>query len=73
MTARSPQRDRLLDSELTLLRQEWVDASRAWAQAIFDTSATGTSLTDDQRAALGRYRAAAAAYFDHPRIKATAS
>jgi hypothetical protein len=56
---------------LTRLRQEWVAAYRAWTKAI-GSAAARANLTDDQRAALRRYRAAEAAYFGHPSMRAPA-
>jgi len=55
--------DRFPDHELGRLRREWVGAYRAWTQIADDKALTSSRLTDDQRAAFCRYRAAETAYF----------
>jgi hypothetical protein len=60
-------RDGRLDHDLARLRREWVAAYRAWTQVADDKALTSTGLTDEQRAALHRYRAAETAYFTHLR------
>ncbi len=56
-----------LDHDLARLRCEWVAAYRAWTQVADDRALTSTGLTDEQRAALDRYRAAETAYFTNLR------
>ena len=53
----------LLDHELALLRRRWVAAYRAWTQVAEEKALSSTRLTEQQRAALHRYRAAETAYF----------
>ena len=53
--------DRLHD--LARLRREWVAAYRTWTQVAEDKALASTNLTDEQRAALRRYRAAETTYF----------
>jgi hypothetical protein len=48
---------------LARLRRRWVAAYRAWTQVANDMALTSTGLTDVQRAAQRRYRAAESAYF----------
>jgi len=55
--------DRLFDHNLARLRREWVAAYRAWTHVAEYKALTSTNLTDEQRAALRRYRAAETAYF----------
>jgi len=55
--------DGLLGHDLPRLRREWVAAYRAWTHVAEDKALTSTNLTDEQRAALRRYRAAETAYF----------
>jgi hypothetical protein len=55
--------DGLLDHDLARLRREWVAAFRTWTHVAEDKTLTSTNLTDEQRAALRRYRAAETAYF----------
>jgi len=73
MTEDSLSNNHLPDPELERLRQEWVDAHGAWTQVVGNAHATGSNLTDEQRAALGRHRAAETAYFSHPRMQIPAS
>jgi hypothetical protein len=63
--------DGFLDHDLARLRREWVAAYRAWTQVADGRALTSTGLTDGQRAALGRYRAAEATYFTHLRTTPT--
>ena len=55
--------DGLLGRDLARLRREWVAAYRSWTHVAEDKALTSTNLTDEQRAALHRYRAAETAYF----------
>jgi hypothetical protein len=57
-----------VDYELTRLRHVWVDAYWAWTRIAGDKAATNTGLSDEQHAALRRYRAAETAYHDHRRM-----
>jgi hypothetical protein len=57
-----------VDRELARLRPEWVAAYRAWTQVAEEKSLTSSRLTDEQRTALRRYRAAEAAYFTRLRM-----
>ena len=57
--------DGLAGHNLARLRRQWVAAYRAWIQVADDLPMTSIGLTDVQRAALRRYRAAEAAYFTH--------
>jgi len=63
-----PRSERPLDHDLARLRSEWVAAYRAWTQIAEDKALTSTRLTDEQRAALRRYRAAETAYFTRLRM-----
>jgi hypothetical protein len=58
----------LVDRDLARLRPEWVAAYRVWRQVAPEKALTSTSLTDEQRTALRRYRAAEAAYFNRLRL-----
>lgn len=51
------------DQDLAGLRREWVAAYRAWTQVAEGKSLRSTRLTDHQRAAVRRYRAAETACF----------
>jgi hypothetical protein len=53
------------DHDLARLRSEWVAAYRAWTQVAPERALTSSQLTDEQCAALRRYRAAETAYFTH--------
>lgn len=73
MTQDSPSNNHLPDPELERLRQEWVDAHHAWTQVAGNAAvAISSNLTDEHHAALGRYHAAEAAYFSHPRMRTPA-
>jgi len=55
--------DGRLAHELARLRREWVAAYRTWTQVADNKALTSTNLTEEQQAALCRYRAAETAYF----------
>ena len=65
----SGEHDTMIDSrsdrlhDLARLRREWVAAYRTWTQVAADKPLTSTNLTDEQQAALRRYRAAETTYF----------
>jgi hypothetical protein len=61
------QRDGFPDHNHARLHRQWVAAYRAWIQVADDQAMTSTGLTNVQRAALRRYRAAETAYFTHLR------
>lgn len=57
--------DGLLGHDVTELRRRWVAAYRAWTQVADGKALHSSGLTDAQRAAHRRYRAAETAYFMH--------
>jgi len=62
-----PRSKRVFGHDLARLRREWVAAYRAWTQVADGKALTSPRLTDQQRAALRRYRAAETTYFTHLR------
>ena len=58
--------DGLLKRDPARPRRDWVAAYRAWIQVADDKALSSSDLTDEQRAALRRDRAAETAYLAHP-------
>jgi hypothetical protein len=56
------------DPDVARLRRDWVAAYRAWTEVADGRALTSTAVTDEQRVALRRYRAAEIAYFAHLRV-----
>jgi hypothetical protein len=59
----------LFDRHLGRLRAEWVAAFGAWTRVADGKAPTSSGLSDEQRAAVRRNRAAETAYFTYLRVR----